>query len=615
MHDLIVVGAGPAGSTISSLVKKNTPQARVLLLEKAVFPRHHIGESLLSGILPILKELGVLDKMKAAGFVKKVGAIYVWGKDRKPWDADFSALNAELGERFGAQFSGIEFPWQVLRSRYDQVLAEHAQSLGVEARFGWRALAPIEKGGVVVGLTAQDPEGRTHALHSRMLADCSGQDSFLSQVRRTRRYRDDLKNVALYAYFKGADWKFKFVGRPDESKIFVCSVPEGWFWYIPVEKDLVSVGLVMKASYLKELKPKDPREFYWNAVQRCVEIAPLLSRAEWRAGVDPHDAARDFFTIGDWSFENGLSCGPGWLAAGDAAFFVDPLLSSGVMMAHLSGHRAAYTINTLWKGAAPAVEKELWKDYSRFCREAAQSYFTMVRYWYYNEPHAKSWWGAARKALGREGGVHLRDRSAFTAVAAGWPYFLERSYTFAGFFARPRQRQDARRKDALKHELKSWVSENLAILEPGFLAPKKTKAASAPRPAALDESLTPILSSAGRRSVSFLPLQGRLYAIARLDWKAKNDVSVKRVLPDSYLAILKEIDGRRSVREIVLRLKLRLPLPAEVIERQIGSMIADLQGMGILALKRLRAKAPTAEKRAPMAAFRRGESALREGRV
>src|SRR5262249_44197965 len=111
-YDLVVVGAGPAGTTMASLVKKHDPAARVLIIERETFPRHHIGESLLPGMIPVLKEMGVFDKMNEGGFPRKMGAVFVWGKDRTPWDADFNNLNLEMVRRHGRMLDA-EFSWQV----------------------------------------------------------------------------------------------------------------------------------------------------------------------------------------------------------------------------------------------------------------------------------------------------------------------------------------------------------------------------------------------------------------------------------------------------------------------------------------------------------------------
>jgi len=114
-YDLIVVGGGPAGSTMATLVKQHNPDARVLVLDKEGFPRHHVGESLLPGMVHVLEEMGVVEKVKDHGFPKKFGVVFVWGKDRTPWDADFIKFSDEVLQKYG-EVLGREATWQVTRA-------------------------------------------------------------------------------------------------------------------------------------------------------------------------------------------------------------------------------------------------------------------------------------------------------------------------------------------------------------------------------------------------------------------------------------------------------------------------------------------------------------------
>jgi clorobiocin biosynthesis protein Clo-hal len=618
--DLVVVGGGPAGSTLAGLVKKHRPSARVLLLEKAVFPRHHVGESLLPGMIPVLKELGVWGKIDAGGFPRKMGAVFIWGDERKPWDADFNNLNLEMVQKYGRMLDA-EFSWQVLRSKYDQILLDHARELGVEV-WNARAVAPIERAGAIAGCVVEMSDGARREVESVWLADCSGQNGFLAQARRTRAYREDLKNVAGYAYFKGARWKFQFQGHPDKTKIFVCSVPEGWFWYIPLAADEVSVGLVMKASVVKG---RDLRTIFFDAVERCAEIRPLLKGAALMKGVDPAEPEKDFFTAGDWSYVNERACGEGWLAAGDAAFFVDPLLSSGVMMAHLSAHRAAYLVNTLLDERDPKLRALLLSDYDRFCKESGGSFLALVQYWYRNDPNARRWWGTARKQLSSSAPVHLSDKMAFVAVAAGLTYYFERSYTSQTMIFGSAGVEHSWQWEGTKLELKRWTRQIIAIVEAGFMRRKPGRDKSvreAEAHVALDrvgDAWVPRWALPREASTTFLPGEGgKLFPIGRVDvikTKARDAAArahnPKRVLPGSYAAILDLVDGKRDVAAIKRRLLETLDLPADVIEGQVFRILKDVSVLGAVRFdKSRRAKRASAR---PADAFRRGEAALRAG--
>ncbi|MFI5360864.1 MAG: NAD(P)/FAD-dependent oxidoreductase [Elusimicrobiota bacterium] len=421
--DLLVIGGGPAGTTLACLVKKYAPTRRVVLVEKSPGPRHHIGESLLPGLVPILKEMGVFEKIDSAGFPKKIGANYVWGKDRTVWENDFNEVNiSEMLRRFGAIPETIEYAWQVRRSRYDEILLAHAEQCGVEVRRGVRASGLIEEDGVVVGARLRGTDGLETAVRSEILADCSGQEGFLSRWRPIRSYHPSLRNVAGYAYYRGARWKYVYSGQPDKTKIFVCSTGQGWFWYIPIDDGVVSVGLVTTADNLKDAGG-DLRRMFDVELARCAEIAPLLDGA---ARIEDFDGSGEsFFMHSDWSYLNREAAGPGWLAAGDAAVFVDPILSTGVTLAHVCGHRAAYTVLSHWNGDADR-RGLLWSDYSVFCRESAAQYFVMALFWYGNDREAERWWSQAARLQRALLPAAQSDKQAFVAVSSGLTQYYDR---------------------------------------------------------------------------------------------------------------------------------------------------------------------------------------------
>lgn len=427
-YDLIVIGGGPAGTTLATLVKKHAPGRKVLLLEKAEGPRHHVGESLLPGLVPVLKEMGVFEKIDGAGFPRKLGANYIWGRDREVWENDFNDVNiSEMLARHGSLPDKIEYSWQVRRSVYDEILLRHAEDSGVEVRRGAHASSIVEEGARVTGVVVEESQSKTEYA-CEFLADCSGQSGFLSKFRRIREYNSQLKNFASYAYFKGAQWKYRFSGHPDKTKIFVCSVDSGWFWFIPISSDTVSVGHVTSVDYLKKNR-LEPKTLYFSELKKCPEIWPLLKDAKQIEDFD--GTGRDFFTESDWSYLNIAAAGPGWLAAGDAAVFVDPILSSGVTLAHLSAQRAAYTLLTHWEKSDDALREMLWADYNVFCRESAAQFLVLALFWYGNDRHAESWWGRAKEIQKAWLPVALADQTAFITVSAGLTRHYERGISAA----------------------------------------------------------------------------------------------------------------------------------------------------------------------------------------
>ncbi len=528
--DVLVIGGGPAGSTIATILKKYSPGKRVVILERAPGPRHHVGESLLPGLVPVLKELGAFDKIDRAGFPRKLGATYIWGKDRTPWENDFNDVNMkELIERYGGIPDKIEYAWQVRRSEYDEILLSHAAECGVEVIRGVQADGVLEAGDRVAGATVRLDDGTRVRWEAEFTADCSGQASFLSRYRSVRRFDPRLKNIAAYAYYRGAPWMFQYTGHPDKTKIFISSTPSGWFWYIPLDKDVVSVGFVTTVERLKTAGG-DLRALFDRELAGCGEIHSLLSKAERIHGYDGSN--QDFFTHSDWSYLPVDSAGPGWVACGDAAVFVDPILSSGVTLAHLSGHRAAYTILEHWRRESEGERKLLWDDYGAYCRDIAGQYLALALFWYGNDPNAEKWWIEARKLQQAVLPVDLADKGAFITVSAGLTQHYDRL-----FAARE-----------LGQEIATVPGEH------PFYAMVMKDAGGAP-PEGVDESLPLRLSLPYRVEFAFLPEPGagRMSAVKRVRFLRGDPADAvagafnpRKFVTRWHLSWLECIDGRRD---------------------------------------------------------------------
>lgn len=592
--DLIVVGAGPAGSTLATLVKKHSPDARVLILEQEGFPRHHVGESLLPAAVPVLMEMGAYEKIAAQGFLTKIGLVCVWGPDRTPWDASFDRI--KFLARGSKSAKGRAYSWHVERARYDAALARHAEDSGVAVRMGVRALKPVERGGAVTGVAVRDTDGTTRELACRTLADCSGQNGFLSKFRPVRRPLAELKNVSAYAYFKGAKWRVEYTGHPDKSAVFICSVPQGWFWYIPLKPDTVSVGLVAKAEYVKKRGVADFRTYFMDALKGCEEIWPLVKDARLLTGMDPKQPAKDFFTERDFSFEGREACGDGWIAAGDAAFFIDPLLSSGVVLAHLSGHRAAYTVKTLWEEKDRAARAAVAADYGSFCRTLGSGFLDLVRYWYGHEPRAAGWWKSAARVLKRRAPYHLTDKDAFISVISGISAHFERAYVDGARYAD----SDVLREPWARRRIKEERSFHAPYL---FMTGKNSSLWREKRggreqglaPRAWSEDLVPSWSMRRRDSTRLVPLAGTglLRPMTEVSFFWRDGVrgeralaGASRVMPRPCVAVLDAIDGERALGQIRAGLLSRFPLPAVVLNDQFEQLLKDLDGLGVIRLKR-----------------------------
>lgn len=315
-YDAIVIGGGPGGSTAAALLAMKG--RNVVLLEKEKFPRYHIGESLLPFGFFTLDRLGLLDKMKHAHFVKKYSVQFVSpsGRSSQPFYF-FEHLKHDAATT-----------WQVLRSEFDQMLLDNARAKGANVIEEITVREGITEDGSVRGVKAVTTDGTTREFRAPITIDASGRDAFFV-TRNGWKIRDPyLNKIAVWTYYKGARRDAGY----DEGATTVAYVPEkGWFWYIPLANDVVSVGVVAEKDYLykdtKDLKAIFDREVGNN---RWIE--------EHLQGAEQFGPYR---VTGEYSYRSRYCAANGLILAGDAFAFLDPVFSSGVMLALRSGELAA----------------------------------------------------------------------------------------------------------------------------------------------------------------------------------------------------------------------------------------------------------------------------------
>lgn len=360
--DLIVVGGGPAGSTLATFVAMR--DHKVLLLERDRFPRHQIGESLLpSTIHTICPLLGISEEIENANFVRKHGGIFRWGKNAEPWYFQFKDANSLWG------------PWgyayQVRRAEFDDILLRNAAKKGVDVRQGHTVTGVIEEDGRVVGVRFTDEQGREHAARARFVADSSGNTTRISEKVGKREYSKLFRNVALYTYFKGA----KRSPAPHAGSIVCEAFDEGWFWFIPISDELTSVGAVVFREHIDKIK-QEPHAAMTRFIGKTRFVKDLLADAK----PETEGIYGEYRVRRDWSYCNTRFTAPGVVLVGDAACFVDPVFSTGVHLATYSALLAARSINTCLDTDIP--EERCFNEFEmRYRREFGNVYQFLIAFY------------------------------------------------------------------------------------------------------------------------------------------------------------------------------------------------------------------------------------------
>ncbi|MEQ8766240.1 MAG: NAD(P)/FAD-dependent oxidoreductase [Planctomycetota bacterium] len=349
-YDVLVIGGGPAGAAAATVLAKKGQS--VAVLERERFPRFHVGESLLPYQHDVIHRLGVHEKLESRGYVQKYGAHFVSNDGSCEGGLDFEEFLTEPYRR----------AWEVERADFDEVLLRHAEEAGAEVFEEARAReVQTSPGDCRIQATI---EGRELELRSRFVLDASGQGTFLARRLGLRRTLPDLKKIALFTHYSGGRRR---PGR-EAGNITLVFGQGCWFWMIPLRDDRLSLGCVLDQEHWRGRGDAEA-----TLVER-IKTSPYVS--SWLEGARRERSV----TVGsDFSYRSEKLQGPGWLMAGDAAAFLDPIFSTGVLLALLSGEAGAEAIvKHLGKGSTRPLE-----DYERRFDRWLSRYFKLIRTYYH----------------------------------------------------------------------------------------------------------------------------------------------------------------------------------------------------------------------------------------
>jgi len=355
--DVLIIGGGPAGASGAAVLAEHGH--RVLVLEREKFPRYHVGESLIPFTYGPLERLGLIPKMNASAFQKKYSVVFTQpnGKASQPFYF-FNRYDRET----------VAQTWQVLRSEFDSMLLDHARAKGAEVRHEVTVKELLHENSSVVGVRAQLKSGEVVEFRAPITLDCTGKESFAA-VRNGWRARDPyLNKVAVWTYYRGS----KREPGIDEGQTTVAMIPEkGWFWHIPMHDDMVSVGVVAEGKYLTREGVRDPKAIFHREVEQNLWIKDHLSVGE---------QVGKYYLTSEYSFHS-RHCGcEGLLLVGDAYAFLDPVFSSGLLLALKSGVMAGDAVHDAL--VAGDISPGRFADYASALRQSIENMRKLVYAFY-----------------------------------------------------------------------------------------------------------------------------------------------------------------------------------------------------------------------------------------
>jgi flavin-dependent dehydrogenase len=376
-YDVIVIGGGPAGSASAGLLAQRG--RKVLLLEREKFPRYHIGESFLTGGIPTLNDLGMFQRVEDAAFVKKYGGTFRWGSGDEVWNFRFKDA------------AKWEYAFQLRRADFDALLLTRARELGVTVVEEASVSDILSDGDRVCGVeySARWATGKL-AARARFVVDASGQAHLLARRFKLLRWHEDLRNMAVWAYFQGCD---RYEGTR-AGDVVVEHRPDGWFWFIPLMDGTTGVGYVTPIANAGKAGAESARrelaELFTEQLAQTKEVGRLTAGAR---------QVSDFRTARDWSYSSERLQGPGWALVGDAAAFIDPLMATGITIALRSARGLAAAVDwTLSHPDSTVVMERYERDYQRFIGQLIE----FIMFFYNGSRRKEEYWTKAQDIVDPE---------------------------------------------------------------------------------------------------------------------------------------------------------------------------------------------------------------------
>ena len=350
-YDVAIIGGGPAGSTAATVLAQHG--RKVVVLEREKFPRFHIGESLLPYSMTAFERLGVQEKLRAISMEKIGGEVASSCGTRK----------VRFYFRTGFRLQQTK-SYQVKRADFDKLLLDHAADAGAEVREETQVeKVDFTSDGVMVSAKTEDGPLKVKAKY---VIDCSGRNSLVGNHFKLRESFDTLQKFSVFAHYEEVPLR-------DREELNLTRLIRGgdfWFWMIAVSETRVSVGVVTDTANFRQLKmsPED-------ALQHFIEKSP-----EMRERMQGARRVSQVYAISDYSYRNKRFTGDRWMLAGDAAGFIDPIFSTGVFLAILSGEQCADAIHAILK--EPGRKAQLFRQYEKRLNRVMAKYLRFVKAWY-----------------------------------------------------------------------------------------------------------------------------------------------------------------------------------------------------------------------------------------